>query len=1242
VLVVNSTFSNSVARLGAAIYSRGSTSSAVVVRQSDFISNAAFHRGGSVATIANATLDFSDCLFLNSYSANIGGAASFLEYTRANFRNVSFLGSTAFNYAAALILGDFSNFTGESLEFVYGTVLSSVSRAACMVVNDNATSTISESFMGFNKGGSLLSDGFRAPCVEIAPGKSTLPGFYRTVEFRATRFFLNGDTRLTSDFISTVGSIFVWRDTILTLKNCRFERNVAKLGSGVYALGDGGTKLLRLLVRGTTFANNVATMPLDVDKVSADAGAGIYIYGDSVFLDIDNATFSGNTATDGADIYNGLSVAEGWRVSNSLFLRAGAAKSGNSISLDMNGTPIQALFLNVSWDGTGGFPDGDNLVLYAQGDSESTIVVRNVVVRNGAGITVFATSGVLERPISWLFSNVSLENIDLRGSAISLASLRGNTAILRDCFFRNVNSSESLLRVDGGASVNLSSVVVDRVRAVSFLSVGTSSAAFITDSRFTNSVMVASSFEASKAGATLRIENSYLDQITAVCSVAVCGIQGQSVQVLNLAITNSRCVQSNYAVMGKYPCPVFYLDRFRGASIFTGVAVRNFAAFIFLVRTARNSSTGIEYLSSTNSGGVAQVISQGGSFSLSHVSFRTEKPVSNPLLSVEIGLVSSVQLLFSNITVQDLVLAPDSPGLISLRFEPLDIGYSAAWDGVKFSARGQDVIISNVTSLSPDGGVVLSILGPWSVQLSRFAVSRVSALGAASRGGSILLKQAANLTLTDSFIEESSASAGGFASIEGRSSLSLRNVTVQRCSARGLSRRTIPSSGQTEALFAKNASCSARLSRLTELAASQTLTSRDRFNGTASSGGAVILTGGSTFTAANCTFSQNFAIDRGGFMVSGGSVGQISFAGRVQFIDNTASAGAALFMSSKDTRVLADAEYSGNCARFDSSACTIPDNLYLNDSGEVLQVLSGAALPRALIANVLDAYGNRFQYPSFFSVQLKTEASSQFRLEGTTNTVGLLGIATFPPPIDAYGRPGVYSVLATSDDSFADYPSSKIRANFTIRVLPCPAGRFVDPQRLACLPCPSNTFSSKTESENCTAPPNGFYSLDGTSVVACATTFNQAFCSSSSSQSLLLSVSISSPIGALVIGGVVGYIVWLRRRQNKMVTSAEWRITEKEVQEVRKIGQGSFGEVWLSVFKGSLVVVKKICDNLDQASQEDSAIEEIVARTIAKRPKAPGDSKNVQAQATSDEDDDEAQKILLAEINLHAVSKCAV
>jgi hypothetical protein len=262
-------------------------------------------------------------------------------------------------------------------------------------------------------------------------------------------------------------------------------------------------------------------------------------------------------------------------------------------------------------------------------------------------------------------------------------------------------------------------------------------------------------------------------------------------------------------------------------------------------------------------------------------------------------------------------------------------------------------------------------------------------------------------------------------------------------------------------------------------------------------------------------------------------------------------------------------------------------------------LLSGEYLPQVDV-KILDSYNQPFLDASFFSVLIKvmnqSGGSQGLEILGRRNQFGVLGAAAFPSnEIQVKGLPGNYSFLISSDDLFADYPSSLLFSNLTLVVKPCPPGRFVDSTRV-CRNCPSGEYSSSSESTACTPVPPGSFTLDGVQMILCSTaegnpvdlqgttltsqeqalSVRRQQCNKSAFPTLAVALGVAIPVFVLAVVGYLGVRFYRRQLLEAQAKARHWLIPSKEIEFIRKIGQGSFGEVHLCKHRETLVCVKRI------------------------------------------------------------------
>jgi hypothetical protein len=367
----------------------------------------------------------------------------------------------------------------------------------------------------------------------------------------------------------------------------------------------------------------------------------------------------------------------------------------------------------------------------------------------------------------------------------------------------------------------------------------------------------------------------------------------------------------------------------------------------------------------------------------------------------------------------------------------------------------------------------------------------------------------------------------------------------------------------------------------------------------------------------NSTFADNYALRSGGVLVMKSlasdytSKGQRSsiVASNVTGARNGAIKGGVQFvqLGTNATELSADvgllvpqrgSATTDNCARIGANIASSPTRLLAAFStGEVAsqatlsraEIRSGQELP-AINVTVLDDFGQAFWDASFFSLVLRPVILKQglaLSVSGRVNVFGLFGSASFAnSSIFLRARAGNYTLEVVSDDLFASYPSSRLHANLTVTILPCPTGRFVNQTSLSCDVCPVGKVSQSLESSECLAVPAGSYTVDGTSVRSCTDRVDDFApellalkaqqCSQSNLQVIQISVGILVPAFFVSVGGIFGVLFYRKKLRQAQLRARPWLVSSKSIEWIRKIGDGACGDVFICKYKETIVCVKRI------------------------------------------------------------------
>jgi hypothetical protein len=517
----------------------------------------------------------------------------------------------------------------------------------------------------------------------------------------------------------------------------------------------------------------------------------------------------------------------------------------------------------------------------------------------------------------------------------------------------------------------------------------------------------------------------------------------------------------------------------------------------------------------------------------------------------------------------------------------------------------------------------------WDVNIQDASFQSVYGNGPDSVGGVMILESGCRVRMDRSVSNSSWASGGGFASVLSGSALNMARARVAKSVAAGpfsvkaagsaelerllseVAGTTVKSDLLSTRALAAGAGCDKVVATLDEIASSlgdDKLAHYRSFN-PPGSGGAFLVDGLSSLRVADSQILDTAAVRSGGILhVFGVRAGNSSWvtAANVTTLRSAAVKGGVIYIDANNTKGIdwTARDAAGSCVRFGPEVATSPAFLRVfpmnatksSPSWTELRILSGQALP-ALNASVVDAMGQAYLDASFFSLVMRSPAHPQVTLVGKRNAIGLFGAASFESgAVNLLAPPGNYSLAISTDDLFKDYPSSRLNATVRVVVLPCPPGRYVSNPSLSCDVCPTGTIASTAESKKCAQIPDGFYSVDGIVSKPCgdsdADTLNGASalersadsvlnlkkmqCSSSGPPVLIIALSTVIPLCVILSAGLGGVWYQMKRLKAAQARSRPWLVNPKDVEWIRKIGEGSFGEVFICQYHGTLVCMKKL------------------------------------------------------------------
>jgi hypothetical protein len=556
---------------------------------------------------------------------------------------------------------------------------------------------------------------------------------------------------------------------------------------------------------------------------------------------------------------------------------------------------------------------------------------------------------------------------------------------------------------------------------------------------------------------------------------------------------------------------------------------------------------------------------------------------------------------------------------------------------VQVTVRG--LVSTNVTS-TEGGSLFFCSGARWNVSIQDSQILNLSAIGPRSLGGAAILQRGCKVLLTGVQSLNTKASSGGFVSVLTKSRLELHNANISKSIASaGLTGSDPDSRISSNDLASLAATIKARRSivdrELVSRAASENaactnaIKSLEQIQGDSKthllfsrlglvkpgSGGVIMIDASASVAVRDSTLFGNFAIDSGGvvhvscpsfscardagaprFVVTGLNVTAFNNAavkGGVQYndisvLEAASSVSIGSLIEFKPTAV------PDNCARVGPDVGTAPASLRASFQirgtiGEVASaqsyILSGDYLPTINVV-VLDGYAQQFLDASFFSMILFASAKNTTLLSGRVNQFGIFGSGVFSnSSIRILGSAGNHSLLVAMDGLFAQYPSS-LMTTIKVLVKECPPGRYVESETRACSPCPLGTFSTKSEASLCSPVPVGSFTLDGVNLMLCEKDIgpleagwmlrrNQ--CMTTATFPVLgVSLGVLSSILILLGAGSLGMFFHRKQLLEAEARSRPWLVRYKDLEWIRKIGEGSCGEVFMCKHRGTIVCVKRI------------------------------------------------------------------
>jgi predicted outer membrane repeat protein len=743
--------------------------------------------------------------------------------------------------------------------------------------------------------------------------------------------------------------------------------------------------------------------------------------------------------------------------------------------------------------------------------------------------------------------------------------------------------------------------------------------------------------------ATAQASNISISDVSSRCGIAACIEDAALVEIVDVRVDRASCRAGDPALsFFSTDCALVTSRASNSNLVVRGVRAVGFAPWILFALVSARGVVDIADVSIRDAGssGGFRVTSLdgGGNFSARNVS-ALNIAQEGPLFLIEYigtsawalsrnGSTNGANVLsvaLTNVAVRNLSLSQEAGGIVSL--SPLSLLKVTANQpslNASSSASAIQIDISNLVaehSAAVRGGSILSCSGLWNVSVRDAMLYNITASGAATAGGAVVLRNGCRLTMTRIQSNVTIASAGGFASVQSGSSLGMARVSIAGSFAMG---SLAPRSAQTQALLASSSFSSSALasraidsgwctllqSTVNALEQSSAFVDQQVGNTLAwqpAAGGAILLDAASRLSISDSVFQDSVALQSGGVVHAFGSRlnndGLWIAASNVTTVRSTATKGGVLFLASTNASQSAHVRWgsqsnSDSCARFGTHAATSPGSLQVRFAGsrpaQGLQLWSGEYLPSLDVA-VLDAFGQNFLDASFFSLVLRMQRGDA-TLVGKTNVFGVYGSASFGNgTVAALGRPGNYSLAIASDDLFADYPSSLLNSNVSLVILSCPTGRFVDETSLACKPCPIGTVSGAVEARQCVAVTTGFYTIDGVTVLACSDSAVDALktqqCRSAGLPVMTIALGTVVPLCAIVAGGIAGVLFYRKKLKEAEANARPWLVNPKDIEWVRKVGEGACGEVFMCIYKATIVCVKRIKLKAQIASAGQSPLE---------------------------------------------------
>jgi hypothetical protein len=1226
---------------GAGIHARDSN--AVLTRVS-VVENIADYVGGGVAIYSGSTLVV-DSIFVGNVAVAGGGICIFpftggeegilnLKQVRC-FANQARFGGCVFGQLNVRVNISDMEASGNrahanvspfiqlqaSMLLTYGGALGFLICPSVYIRNITVQSNSAQNYGGaiFSQDGNLTVDG------ALARGNSAAVGGFLFALRSLSNVTINRLTcvdnqvkEIPGQVIAAGGCICAVAIREMIIKNSLIARNTA---TGI--ISHGGGVVLQSSFR-FIFENGT------VNDCSSNSSGGGFYFEDLNSLTISSSAFNGNSD----DVI----------MSTVMFSRADALVLAEILMVDcifkdtrgasvniINPAVTRAAFKRCKWSGTAEAV----LVVGANEDTYAEIVDSQV---HNATYGQLIWLGSLQDGVS--------ARLDVRNT--SFTSVAGR--ILCDNVAVNVwnstfsssklTSGVSLFDITGAGRLSLSNVVFSDIVAIALVLASDSSDSSLRSLQFKGgNIFDRGIIWMTSRSAKVSAEDVSVTGVRSRCGIVACVEKAGSLTLTNMTIKSARCLPADpllsyYAVDCAVVASTVVMARLSVADW----TISDFDSWLIFSILSGNDSIIMENIRMAGSvtGGLLRVLSADGfgSVRASGISLKnfTSGKLGSPLRFEYVTLPTApvgFSADISDLTADTGSVLVGSGGVVSLepaRFLMTGSAATEAKPGVRpFLVSMVNVSVANISAVL--GGAMLHCSGPaWNLTL---ASASLVGLYSKTKGGAISLENGCALTIAKLLSSGSYAPAGGFASLSSAAVMDVRDALVQDSFAVGSRLMTsesyggdftlavtrliaaIGSQAESKRVAVTAEKCLSVLAALEELQASSRNQNDDGL------GGVIRMDGGAVARIVNTTFFRNFAIHSGGVIhtagtIAGGRPSSISVANVSAFGNGAIKGGieyAQIPSTEEGTRSFSvpwgDAS-NFNCAQFGPALATSPFSLRAlftgssyavpTDAGR-FRVQSGETLPEISVT-VLDGLTQKFEDASFFSlnlvvgVRLKSGApSANASLTGATGAIGVFGAAVFPKAsIRILGPPGRVQLWILSDDLFADYPSSRLAANMTVEILPCPAGRFVSAESLACVACPVGQVNTVVESRSCTQLPQGFFSLDGATSMPCsdsignlngseleqAMSVKRLQCGGGgvSVQNAALGGGISGAVVA--IGGILGVVYYQRRLREAQRTARPWLISSKEIQWIRQIGQGAFGEVFLCKYRETIVCVKRM------------------------------------------------------------------